>query len=128
MELEGKGGKYLEDCSIAERDVAVDNSQGKDHATWAYSPDAEGRLGAKSDGNAKSGGRVTCNLLLRRSNASLFFSLPSAQLLHLYATGALYHTRQGISSKLGENRLGPAMRFESYHYHARDILPFVSKC
>ncbi|KAJ5350812.1 hypothetical protein N7541_008539 [Penicillium brevicompactum] len=44
-ELEGQGGKYLEDCSIA---GPADSSQGKGYATWAYNSDAEAKMYAKT--------------------------------------------------------------------------------
>ncbi|KAL3451112.1 hypothetical protein BJX65DRAFT_321858 [Aspergillus insuetus] len=45
-ELEGKGGKYLEDCAIS--GPAGPNVQGRGHASWVYEPASEARLWAKS--------------------------------------------------------------------------------
>lgn len=47
IELEGTGGKYLDDCQIA---PPADPSQrhGPGYAAWAYSPESEARLWAKT--------------------------------------------------------------------------------
>jgi NAD(P)-dependent dehydrogenase (short-subunit alcohol dehydrogenase family) len=47
-ELEGKGGKYLENCSIAGPNTPGENGQMAGYAAWAYNPDAEAKLWAKS--------------------------------------------------------------------------------
>ncbi|KAL2831872.1 hypothetical protein BJY01DRAFT_239991 [Aspergillus pseudoustus] len=46
-ELEGQGGKYLEDCSIAEP-AATARRQGIGYASWAYDTESEARLWSKS--------------------------------------------------------------------------------
>ncbi|KAL3441991.1 hypothetical protein BJX65DRAFT_299362 [Aspergillus insuetus] len=44
-ELEGTGGKYLDDCQIAgPHDPARSGSQGPGYESWAYNPEGEGKL------------------------------------------------------------------------------------
>ncbi|KAH9209794.1 short-chain dehydrogenase [Leptodontidium sp. 2 PMI_412] len=46
--LEGKGGKYLEDCQIGRAWAPEDGQWGVGYASWAYDADKEARLWAKS--------------------------------------------------------------------------------
>jgi NAD(P)-dependent dehydrogenase (short-subunit alcohol dehydrogenase family) len=48
-ELEGTGGKYLDDCQIAgPHDPARSGSQGPGYESWAYNPEGEGKLWEKT--------------------------------------------------------------------------------
>jgi hypothetical protein len=47
-DLEGKGGRYLEDCQIARAWGPDDGFWGPGYATWAYGEVKEGRLWKKS--------------------------------------------------------------------------------
>lgn len=46
--LEGKGGKYLEDCQISRAWTEADGQWGPGYAAWAYDAEKEGRLWKKS--------------------------------------------------------------------------------
>jgi NAD(P)-dependent dehydrogenase (short-subunit alcohol dehydrogenase family) len=47
-ELEGEGGKYVEDCGIAKRHVEADGDFGLGYASHAYDPEGEAELWEKS--------------------------------------------------------------------------------
>ncbi|PWY96128.1 short-chain dehydrogenase [Aspergillus sclerotioniger CBS 115572] len=43
-ELEGRGGVYLDNCSVAEEWVPTESGWGSGYASWAFSPEKEARL------------------------------------------------------------------------------------